>query len=189
MRRAASIAIVGLAGTLGLGGCGPETDDPANPPVLGQWKIERKAVNLRSDGGGVSGNDHDRLYSRSGAKPATSASICTEPKLADEWLAKRIGAQLGRKCKFTESAQTGSSVQGKGVCGESERGDSRPTETSFQYSADLTADSFSASAEVVIRTDLPTGAAELTAMTVKVEGERVGDCAGGRPGTFGTGGG
>lgn len=186
MRRAAMIMAAPL---LALTACGAETDDPANPPVLGQWKIERKAVNLRSDGGGVSGNDHDRLYSQSGAKPATGASICTEPNLADEWLAKRIGAQLGRKCKFTEAAQTGTSVQGKGVCGESERGDSRPTETSFQYSADLTADSFTATAEVLMRTDLPTGAAELTAMTVKVEGERVGDCVGGRPGTFGTGGG
>lgn len=186
MRRVARIAVAALAAAVGLGGCGPETDDPANPPLLGQWKISRKAVNLRKDGSGVSGNDQSRAYSGSGAMPATSASICTEPKLADEWLVKRIGAQLGRKCKYTEAAQTGSSAQGKGVCGESERGDSRPNETSFEYYSDIAADSFTATAEVVIRTDLPTGAAELTAMTVKVEGERVGDCVGGRPGTFGT---
>jgi hypothetical protein len=175
--RTALIAVA-AAGSLALGGCGgAAADDPANPPRLGQWTIARKAVNLRRNGSAVSADDHSRVYIGSGASPADDNSLCTEPKLADkEWLAGYIGSQLGRTCRITEASQSGASARGKGECGEGERGDSRPNETSFHYYADVGADSFSANVEVGIRTDLPTGAAELTAMTVKVEGTRTGEC-------------
>jgi hypothetical protein len=167
------------AGALALGGCGAKKDDPANPPLLGQWTIQRKAVGLRKNGTSVPRAEYGRTFLRSGASPAGDTNVCTEPTLADQqWLADQIGSQLGRACRITEESHTGFSAQARGVCGEGRRGDERPNETSFLHYADFAADAFSASVEATIRTDLPSGAAELTAMTVKIEGTRTGECGG-----------
>ena len=184
MRRNATTISAAAAGALLLAGCGSEQDDPANPPRLGQWQIDRKAVSLRKNGSTLPRSEYARAFLRSGLNPAHGSSSCTEPKLADQdWLAEQIGNQIGRDCRITEAVQSASSAQGKGICGAGRRGDERPNETSFHYYADVAADGFSASVEATIRTDLPTGASELTAMTVKVEGTRIGEC-GAEPGSM-----
>lgn len=182
----AALNRLGLPCLLALCACGRSpVDDPGNLPQLGEWEISRMAVSLRHNGASASTADHDRLYLASGAMPADSRSDCTEPRLADaQWLARQIGRQLDRSCKITQAFANGASVQGTGVCGEAER-DSRPTETSFRYSAEATADRFTADADVYIRASLATGGSDATGMTVKISGERKGECGADQPaGTF-----
>ena len=175
MKRAA-LMIAAAAATSPLAGCGQE-DDPANTPRLGTWEVSRMASGLAKNGTGVSRNDFQRAYVASGAMPARSRTECTEPKLADpQWLARYIGSQVDRTCRITESTQSASAAQGKGVCGEVRHGTSGPNETSFHYYADVAADSFKASAQISIRTDKPSGASDVMSMNVKIEGERKGDC-------------
>jgi hypothetical protein len=189
-----STMLAAAAGALALGACGGQQDDPANPPQLGDWEISRIATSLRKNGASLAQEERTDVYLDSGISPANTSRDCTEPKLADkEWLALYISRQLDRTCTITEALQSvasgsgksGASAQGKGICGEAERGDGRPAETSFHYYGDVTPTSFKADVEVSIRSEMAGGGSDTTGMTVKIEGTRKGECgAQGSPGTF-----
>lgn len=192
MRALAMLAAAACA--LALGACGGgQQDDPANPPQLGDWEISRIATGLRKNGASLAREQRTDVYLDSGVSPANTSHDCTEPKLADkEWLAPYISRQLDRTCTITESMQSvasglgksGASAQGKGICGEAERGDGR-SETNFHYYADVTPTSFKANLQVSIRSEMAGGGSDTTGMTVKIEGTRKGECgARGSLGTF-----
>jgi hypothetical protein len=184
----AAMMLAAVAGALALGACGSaQQDDPANPPQLGDWEISRIATGLRKNGASLAQEERTDVYLNSGVSPADTRHACTEPKLADkEWLAQHISRQLDRTCTITDAMQSGAAAQGKGICGEAERGDARSAETSFHYYADMAPASFKADVQVSIRSEMPGGGSDTIGMTVKIEGTHQGECgAQGKLGTFG----
>lgn len=181
-----ALTMLAAAAALVLGACGGgQQDDPGNPPQLGDWEISRIATSLRKNGASLAREERTDVYLDSGVSPANTSHDCTEPKLADkEWLAPYISRQLDRTCTITEAMQSGAAAQGKGLCGEAERGDGRPAETSFHYYADVTPTSFKANVQVSIRSEMAGGGSDTTGMTVKIEGTRKGEC--GAQGSLGT---
>lgn len=175
MRRVGWTLMAGLLATGALTDCARQVDDPDNPPRLGHWRDETRAIGMTLDDRSVPLEDVPPGLHAQLAQATRTEELCGEPRLRNRDEATRLIAARLPDCSVEEWTLEGHSVSGLARCAPRAWGATAVTPT-VRVEGAMGATYIRLDIQSIARIPEPSGNTHSAVFRLRRTIERTGDC-------------